>query len=64
MSCYVYDAELEAMHTVLKAVGDLSNEERERVFDWVSNRVWFLAKQKAAEAQATPAAEPVLAEVA
>jgi len=66
MSCYVYDAELEAMHAVFKAVERLSKQERDRVFAWVDDRVGFLAWQKAVEAEAetAPAAEPALAEVA
>jgi hypothetical protein len=63
MSCYVYDAELEAMHAVLKAVEHLSDEERERVFEWVSHRVGFLAEKNADEARIAKASA-ALAEVA
>jgi hypothetical protein len=63
MSCYVYDAELEAMHAVLKAVEHLSEDERQRVFDWVWHRARFLAEKNAEEARiAKPSA--ALAEVA
>ncbi len=65
MSCYVYDTELEAMHAVLRTVERLSDEERTRVFEWVSNRVGFLAEQaREAEDVITRVPEPALAEVA
>jgi hypothetical protein len=66
MSCYVYDAELEAMHAVLKAVEHLTHEERERVFEWVSNRVGFLIEKNADEARiaAFSSLQEPLAEVA
>jgi hypothetical protein len=63
MSCYVYDAELEAMHAVLKAVENLSDDERQRVFDWVWNRCRFLAEKNADEARIEKASA-ALAEVA
>ncbi len=65
MSCYVYDTELEAMHAVLKAVERLSDEERTRVFEWVSHRAGFLAEQsRAAEDVITSVPAPALAEFA
>jgi hypothetical protein len=63
MSCYVYDAELEAMHAVLKAVEHLSEDERQRVFDWVWYRAKFLAEKNSDEARIAKASA-ALAEVA